>query len=78
MEFPEIRLRRLRSSETMRRLVRQTTVSVDDLVYPLFVCPGEDIKRPTSNTPTNEVAAGEAIGKDIIRMLIEYREKQEN
>ena len=49
MEFPEIRLRRLRSSETMRRLVRQTTVSVDDLVYPLFVCPGEDIKRPTES-----------------------------
>ena len=46
MGFPEIRLRRLRSNEAVRKLVRQTVVSVDDLVYPLFVCPGENIKKP--------------------------------
>ena len=46
MGFPEIRLRRLRGSEAMRRLVRETTLSVNDLVYPLFVCPGEKIKKP--------------------------------
>ncbi len=39
-------MRRLRVNETMRRLVRQTTVSVDNLVYPLFVRSGNRIKEP--------------------------------
>ena len=46
MGFPEIRMRRLRRSASMRRLVRETAVSVDDLVYPLFVRTGEGIKEP--------------------------------
>ena len=46
MGFPKNRMRRLRSSPSMRRLVRQTSVSVDDLVYPLFVREGEGIKEP--------------------------------
>jgi len=46
MGFPKIRMRRLRSSETMRRLVRETSLSVDDLVYPLFIREGEGLKKP--------------------------------
>jgi porphobilinogen synthase len=46
MGFPKIRMRRLRSSNAMRRLVRKTTLSVDDLVYPLFVRDGSGIKEP--------------------------------
>jgi len=46
MDFPKNRMRRLRSSPSMRRLVRQTSLSVDDLVYPLFVREGEGIKEP--------------------------------
>jgi porphobilinogen synthase len=46
MGFPKKRMRRLRSSSTMRRLVRQTSVSVNDLIYPLFVREGEGIKEP--------------------------------
>jgi len=46
MGFPKIRMRRLRSSAPMRRLVRQTRLSVDDLVYPLFVRQGKDLKQP--------------------------------
>jgi porphobilinogen synthase len=46
MSFPKIRLRRLRSSENMRRLVRETTLTVDDLVYPLFVREGKGLKEP--------------------------------
>lgn len=46
MGFPKNRMRRLRSSPSMRRLVRQTRLSVDDLVYPLFVREGEGIKEP--------------------------------
>ncbi len=46
MGFPNTRLRRLRKSESMRRLVRETTVTVDDLVYPLFVRKGKGLKEP--------------------------------
>jgi len=46
MGFPKNRMRRLRSSESMRRLVRQSSLSVDDLVYPLFVRRGEGRKEP--------------------------------
>ena len=46
MGFPKIRMRRLRSSNAMRRLVRKHTLSVDDLVYPLFVRDGSGIKEP--------------------------------
>jgi len=46
MGFPKIRMRRLRSSNTMRRLIRETNLSVDDLVYPLFVREGEGLKEP--------------------------------
>lgn len=49
MIFPEIRMRRLRKSDAMRRLVRETVLSVDDLVYPLFVRPGENIKEPIAS-----------------------------
>ena len=46
MSFPQNRMRRLRSSPSMRRLVRETHIHVDDLVYPLFVREGEGIKEP--------------------------------
>jgi porphobilinogen synthase len=46
MDFPKIRMRRLRNSASMRRLVRETFLSVDDLVYPLFVREGENLKEP--------------------------------
>jgi porphobilinogen synthase len=46
MAFPETRMRRLRTSAAMRRLVRETTLGVDDLVYPLFVRAGKGLKEP--------------------------------
>ena len=49
MGFPEIRMRRLRSSATMRRMVRETSLSVNDLVYPLFIRAGEGLKKPISS-----------------------------
>ena len=45
MSFPENRPRRLRRSEALRRMVRETTLSVDNLVFPLFVCPGKGVHR---------------------------------
>src|SRR5512145_65129 len=49
MGFPNTRMRRLRTTPTMRRLVRETTVTVDDLVYPMFVCPGENLRQPIAS-----------------------------
>ena len=46
MKFPEKRQRRLRTDPTMRRLVRETVLTENDLVYPLFVCPGEGVQEP--------------------------------
>jgi porphobilinogen synthase len=51
MGFPETRMRRLRSSESLRRLVTQTRLSPSDFIYPLFVCPGEEVKRPIETLP---------------------------
>lgn len=46
MGFPKNRMRRLRSSDSMRRLVRQTSLRLDDLICPLFVREGSGIKEP--------------------------------
>jgi len=45
MGFPENRMRRLRSSEAMRKMVRQTSLNVTDLIYPLFVKAGRAVKE---------------------------------
>jgi porphobilinogen synthase len=51
MPFPEMRLRRLRRTESLRALVRETTLNPGDLIYPLFICPGEGIRNPVSSMP---------------------------
>ncbi len=51
MQFPEYRGRRLRKNENLRRLVRETKLSVDNLVYPLFAVPGKSVKKPINSMP---------------------------
>ncbi|MBN2284769.1 MAG: porphobilinogen synthase [Deltaproteobacteria bacterium] len=51
MYYPEYRPRRLRKNENLRKMVRETVLSVDDLVYPLFVRPGKKIKKPIASMP---------------------------
>ncbi|MDY5497627.1 MAG: porphobilinogen synthase [Anaerobutyricum sp.] len=46
-----IRRRRLRASENLRALVRETAVSVSDLIYPVFIIEGENIKNPIDSMP---------------------------
>lgn len=53
MGFPTIRLRRLRASGNLRRLVRETQLNVADLIYPLFIVPGKDIKSEIASLPGN-------------------------
>jgi porphobilinogen synthase len=49
--FPATRLRRLRRTDALRALVRETRLSPDDLVAPVFACPGEGIARPVADLP---------------------------
>ncbi|HHW28834.1 MAG TPA: porphobilinogen synthase [Syntrophomonadaceae bacterium] len=51
MYYPVVRPRRLRSSENVRRLVRENYLRVDDLVYPLFVMEGTRTKKPVASMP---------------------------
>ena len=53
MAFPAHRPRRLRRSEALRRMVRETTLSAHSLVYPLFVCPGARVKEEIRSMPGN-------------------------
>ncbi len=51
MNFPATRLRRLRSTAAMRSLVRETHLEPSALIYPLFVCEGEGVRREISSMP---------------------------
>ncbi len=53
MGFPTIRLRRLRRTEPLRRLARETELTAADLIYPLFVCPGKGVRKEISSMPGN-------------------------
>ena len=49
--YPAYRPRRLRRSEALRRLVRETRVTVEQLVQPLFVVPGRSVEQPIDSMP---------------------------
>jgi porphobilinogen synthase len=51
MAFPANRLRRLRRTETLRAMVRETRLTPDSLVYPLFICPGMGIRKEVRSMP---------------------------
>jgi len=51
MNFPVTRLRRLRRTEAMRNLVRETRLTPDAFVYPLFICPGESVRKEVRSMP---------------------------
>ncbi len=49
--FPVQRPRRLRQSDPLRRMVRETTVTANDLIYPLFAVPGEGVAKEVTSMP---------------------------
>jgi porphobilinogen synthase len=51
MNFPATRMRRLRRTEAMRSLVRETHLHPGALIYPLFICPGEGVRKEISSMP---------------------------
>ena len=61
--FPATRLRRLRRTASLRELVRETQLDLGDLVYPMFVCPGEGVTEPLEGLP--------GIGRRSVDALVE-------
>lgn len=53
MSFPNTRMRRLRKTPLLRNMLAETSIQTDDLVMPLFVCPGEKVMKPISSMPGN-------------------------
>jgi len=51
MAFPVTRLRRLRRTEPLRSMVRETWLTPESFVYPLFVCPGEGVRKEVRSMP---------------------------
>jgi porphobilinogen synthase len=51
MNFPVTRMRRMRRTEALRDLVRETRLHPDALIYPLFICPGEGVRKEISSMP---------------------------
>ena len=51
MSFPISRPRRLRRTESIRRMVRETRLGTDDLILPLFVCHGKGVREPIDSMP---------------------------
>ena len=51
MLFPDYRPRRLRQNDAFRRMIRETALSVDDLILPIFAISGKNVKNPISSMP---------------------------
>jgi len=51
MYYPSYRMRRLRRTPAIRNMLRETTLKMDDLIYPLFVIAGENVRNPISSMP---------------------------
>jgi porphobilinogen synthase len=51
MDFPLIRMRRARRTEALRSLVRETRLEPGQLIYPLFICPGEGVRKEINSMP---------------------------
>lgn len=64
MITPYHRPRRLRRNETIRRMVRETSLSVDDLIFPLFVIEGKNLRNPISSMPGNDQMSIDLLTKE--------------
>ena len=83
-----MRMRRLRRSDSIRALVRETTLEPGDLIYPLFICTGEGVRREVSSMPgvfnlsvdeavrEAEEAAGLGLGGMLLFGLPESKDEQ--
>jgi porphobilinogen synthase len=68
MLFPSYRLRRLRGSKTLRKLVRETAVNVDDLVMPLFVRSGKGVKKEIGSMKGNYQMSVDVLVEEVLEL----------
>ena len=68
-KFPEYRPRRLRRTEALRRMVRETTVTPGDLILPLFVVPGRGVRRPVGAMPGVDQTSVDELLRDAAEAL---------
>ena len=62
MQYPEYRPRRMRRNDALRRMVRETRLSRDALMYPLFVVPGRGLRNPVLSMPgISQLSVDEAV-----------------
>lgn len=64
-----IRMRRLRASSNLRSLVRETVVTKDDLVYPVFIKEGKDIKEPVASMPGIYQYSADRFNEELDRVV---------
>jgi len=64
MPFPIHRMRRLRATEPLRNLVRETPLDPADFILPLFTCPGEGVRREISSMPGNAQLSADNLVKE--------------
>ncbi len=69
MSFPETRLRRLRKTAMLRNMIRETVVSLDDLIMPLFVCPGKQVCNPISSMPGNSQLSVDLLAQECKKLV---------
>src|SRR2546425_5001483 len=79
MAYPQDRLRRLRATAGLRRMVRETRLSVDNLIAPFFVLEGRDVRQPIASMPgqwrgcvghlIKEAGGGHALGGPAILLF---------
>ena len=66
MHYPEYRPRRLRQNENFRRMIRETTLTVNDFIYPLFVTFGKNVKKPIASMPGNFQLSIDHLVKEVM------------
>ncbi|HSN70874.1 MAG TPA: porphobilinogen synthase [Steroidobacteraceae bacterium] len=70
-EFPATRLRRMRRDDFSRRLARETTLTADDLIYPVFVTEGREVREPVPSMPGIERLSIDLLvreAEDLVRL----------
>ncbi len=65
MSFPQVRLRRLRRTETLRQMVRETRLEIGNLIYPLFVTYGKDIRQAIEAMPGIPRFSVDKLGEEV-------------
>jgi len=73
MYYPSYRMRRLRRTPAIRRMLRETALSPADLIYPFFVIAGENIKNPIASMPgVSQLSIGNLLGevREVVSMDI--------